>query len=294
MSFCKLLAAHSGGHIASPSRTAQSCHSVSKASHGGGYIASPSRTVQSRGGYIARPSRTAKFCNSVSWAAHCGGYIAKSYCTVLSFCKLGSTQGRLHSRASRTVPAGGHIITPIFLHCCKNKKYAKLCTFSGECTPWPKIEKNLNSLGRKYFIISVSWIVRRMCVYQLMKGGAGVVLGRKCYRVCVILEFVSFVYSFVCLFHLVYLWVNINQPTRGKYSTSTKTTCSALLITSLWSLSTESNEWFIEVQAFSPSYALAPFPPTSPDSKLDRRHTRRLRKRDGRGGEESGEEPRPL
>ncbi len=44
-------------------------------------------------------------------------------------------------------------------------------------------------------------------------------------------------------------------------------------------------EWFIEDQAFSLSY---PLPTTSPVSKLDRRHTRRLRKRDnllrGEGG----------
>jgi hypothetical protein len=52
-------------------------------------------------------------------------------------------------------------------------------------------------------------------------------------------------------------------------------------------------EWFIEIQAFSPSYDLAPPPPflpSSPVSKLDRRHTGRLRKTynfltwDGGGG----------
>jgi len=48
----------------------------------------------------------------------------------------------------------------------------------------------------------------------------------------------------------------------------------------------ESIEWYIEGQAFSPSY-FVPNPPP-PDSKLDRRHTGRLRKRDnlltGEGG----------
>ncbi len=58
---------------------------------------------------------------------------------------------------------------------------------------------------------------------------------------------------------------------------------------------TESMEWFIEDQAFSSSYGLAPPPPPSPIvRKLDRRHTGRLRKRDnvlmgegGRGWERS-------
>jgi hypothetical protein len=47
---------------------------------------------------------------------------------------------------------------------------------------------------------------------------------------------------------------------------------------------TESSEWFIEDQAFSPSYDLAPPPSPSPSlspvRKLDRRHTGRLRKRE--------------
>ncbi len=48
----------------------------------------------------------------------------------------------------------------------------------------------------------------------------------------------------------------------------------------------ENIEWFIESQAFSRSYYLAPRPPppSSPVSKLDRRHTRRLRKRDNVAG----------
>ncbi len=39
---------------------------LSQAAHSGGFVASPSRTVQSRGGYIARPSRAAQLCDSVS------------------------------------------------------------------------------------------------------------------------------------------------------------------------------------------------------------------------------------
>ncbi len=50
----------------------------------------------------------------------------------------------------------------------------------------------------------------------------------------------------------------------------------------------ESVEWFIEDQAFSPSYYLPPPPHPPPVSKLDRRQTGRLRKRDnlliGEGG----------
>ncbi len=51
-------------------------------------------------------------------------------------------------------------------------------------------------------------------------------------------------------------------------------------------------EWFLEDQAFSPSYDLAPPPPPFPVSKLDRQHTGILRNKDifltgvgrGRGG----------
>ncbi len=57
-------------------------------------------------------------------------------------------------------------------------------------------------------------------------------------------------------------------------------------------------EWFIEGQAFSWSYDLVPRPPPPPScpvSKLDRRHTGKLKKRDnlltGEGGEGVGEEP---
>jgi hypothetical protein len=49
----------------------------------------------------------------------------------------------------------------------------------------------------------------------------------------------------------------------------------------------ESIGWFIEDQDFSPSYHLAPSPPSSV-SKLGRQHTRRLRKKDGRVGRRWG------
>ncbi len=42
----------------------------------------------------------------------------------------------------------------------------------------------------------------------------------------------------------------------------------------------KSSELFIEDQAFSPSYDLAPTPPPPPRQELDRRHTGKLRKRD--------------
>jgi hypothetical protein len=57
---------------------------------------------------------------------------------------------------------------------------------------------------------------------------------------------------------------------------------------------TKSTEWFVEDQAVSPSYDSRFFPlPLHPSpvtvSKLDRRHTGRLRKRDNLTGEGGGE-----
>jgi hypothetical protein len=48
-------------------------------------------------------------------------------------------------------------------------------------------------------------------------------------------------------------------------------------------LQPESNEGFIEDQAFSRSYDLARPPPSSADSKLDRRHTTICRRETGEG-----------
>jgi hypothetical protein len=61
----------------------------------------------------------------------------------------------------------------------------------------------------------------------------------------------------------------------------TRTTHPSPPLESLW-YGAESIEWFIEDQAFSPSYdfGFSPTPSHSPVSKLYRRHRRRLRKRD--------------
>jgi len=62
--------------------------------------------------------------------------------------------------------------------------------------------------------------------------------------------------------------------------------CNSYIRISVWHPASESIEWIMEDQAFSPSYDVAPRPPPppSPVSNIDRRHTGRLRKREKRGG----------
>ncbi len=76
-----------------------------------------------------------------------------------------------------------------------------------------------------------------------------------------------------------------------KGSMNSTTACrSILLCQSITESEPEGFEWFIDGQAFSPSYDLAhpPSPPTSPVRKLERRHTGKRWKRDnlltGEGG----------